>query len=542
MTISPVLEHPSLGSRLRGVSLHDGSVVQFRGIKFGEFTKRYARSTMVESYPPEIDCTSHGPMCPQSIFDDEGLFFRIPENQRKRAAAGLTQDEFECLNLVITAPSSILNSQDAEEILPVFVNIHGGANKWISGSVPLIDMANFVKKSIDIGKPIVTVGINYRLSTFGYGVLPGGLGAHNGLFDQRLALKWVQKHIRGFRGDSKMVTIGGNSAGSFAVEVHLNRVPESDAGGLFNRAIMQSGTLHVSNPQQASWGIDLSKKIAKNLGADVEKEGWEEVLKTASAQDVVAAIEKDGFDFLPLTDDGGFFTKGWGEIGAAAPEWCDALLIGDAEFDGSIFVPRVRLVPPEDLIAAFRSLGAAGEALLSAYQIPTNTTPSFPVPAVTKRIHDGTLQFLSDLLFSFPNHRIATTWRSKNKEVYEYNYDQPNPWGPQNRRAHHAAEMPSLFGNYTFPEETHKATSKVQAAMQEHFISFIRGDAPFMAAEGEAMGYGPAGKVAVGWKKDRRNVRAWEIMQGLRKADLVKAFDTVGGCIGHYDFSHSKPK
>ena len=47
--------------------------------------------------------------------------------------------------------------------------------------------------------------------------------------------------------------------------------------------IMQSGTLGGSNPQPQSWGIDLSKKVAKNLGADVEKEGWEEVLKAAPA-------------------------------------------------------------------------------------------------------------------------------------------------------------------------------------------------------------------------------------------------------------------
>jgi len=83
--------------------------------------------------------------------------------------------------------------------------------------------------------------------------------------------------------------------------------------------------------------------------------------------------------------------------------------------------------------------------------------------------------------------------------------------------------------------------SKVQAAMQEHFISFIRGDSPFEAAEGEAMKYGPVGKVAVGWKKDSRNVRAWEVMEELSKDELVKAFDIVGGCIGHYNFSHDRP-
>ncbi|PUU75239.1 Alpha/Beta hydrolase protein [Tuber borchii] len=242
---------------LRGTP-HDRRVVQFRGIEFGEFTKRDAKSTVVESYPIETDSTSHGPMCPQSIFDDEDILFRIPENQRKRVAAGPTQNESQCLSLVITVPSSILNSPDSEEVLPVFVNIHGGANKWISSSVPLLDMANFVKKSMDIGKPIEAVGINYRLNIF--------------------PLKWVQKHIHGFRGDPKMVTIGCNRASSFSTKAHLNAMPESDAKGLFNH---------------------LSKKIAKNLSADVEKEGWEEVLKAAPAQDVVPAIEKDEFNFSP---------------------------------------------------------------------------------------------------------------------------------------------------------------------------------------------------------------------------------------------------
>ncbi|PUU75238.1 hypothetical protein B9Z19DRAFT_1090812 [Tuber borchii] len=86
--------------------------------------------------------------------------------------------------------------------------------------------------------------------------------------------------------------------------------------------------------------------------------------------------------------------------------------------------------------------------------------------------------------------------------------------GPQNRRAHHAAEMPSLLGIYTFSEETHEAMSK--AAMQEHFIGSIRGDVLFEGAEGEAMKYGPVGKAQWGgWKKDSRNVSASKVTEGL---------------------------
>ena len=76
----------------------------------------------------------------------------------------------------------------------------------------------------------------------------------------------------------------------------------------------------------------------------MEKEGWKEVLKAARVDDVVAAIEKDGFDYSLYMDYEGFFTRGW-EVGAGAPEWCDALLIGDAEFDVLLLSP-----PPSSIL------------------------------------------------------------------------------------------------------------------------------------------------------------------------------------------------
>ena len=65
---------------------------------------------------------------------------------------------------------------------------------------------------------MVVVTLNYRLSVFGFlnfGIeeAPG----NQGMKDQVMALKWVQKNIKHFNGDESSVTIFGESAGAASV-------------------------------------------------------------------------------------------------------------------------------------------------------------------------------------------------------------------------------------------------------------------------------------------------------------------------------------
>ena len=79
----------------------------------------------------------------------------------------------------------------------------------------------------------------YRLGAFGFlSTEDSEVSGNNGLRDQVVALKWVQKNIEHFGGDPDSVTIFGQSSGAWSVSHHVLS-PQSK--GLFKRAIIQSG-------------------------------------------------------------------------------------------------------------------------------------------------------------------------------------------------------------------------------------------------------------------------------------------------------------
>lgn len=65
----------------------------------------------------------------------------------------------------------------------------------------------------DLSKPL-----SYRLGPFGFltssAMREAGFLPNNGVHDQKLALRWIQKHIQGFGGDPTQVTYLGSSMGA----------------------------------------------------------------------------------------------------------------------------------------------------------------------------------------------------------------------------------------------------------------------------------------------------------------------------------------
>src|SRR6516164_4679492 len=208
--------------------LANGAVDEFLGIPYAAppvGALRWQPPQPGASWSGVRDATRFAPHCPQPAT----LF----------GQASMSED---CLYLNVFTPSH----QQAGSHFPVMVWIHGGG--LVTGESNDFDPAPLVAD----GATVVT--INYRLGALGSLAHPAladanGQSGDYGLMDQQAALRWVQRNIAGFGGDPRNVTIFGESAGGLAV---LSQVASPQARGLFERAIIESGSYNLTQPSLSS--------------------------------------------------------------------------------------------------------------------------------------------------------------------------------------------------------------------------------------------------------------------------------------------------
>jgi para-nitrobenzyl esterase len=338
-------------------------------------------------------------------------------------------------------------AKSASDKRPVMVWIHGGAFTRGSGSLPVYDGENLANKGV------VVVTVNYRLGAFGFFAHPELTqesehqtshysSGDYGILDEIAALQWVQKNIAAFGGDPKNVTIFGESAGSWAVNV---LVASPVTKGLFQRAIGESG----ANFNKMTKLADLEKTGARA--------GSIKDLRAKSAEDIMKiqgfSVNVDGW-LLP-TDVMTIFEKG---------QQNDVpVLIGSNADEGTAFMPaKISLAGFQ--ATAKQRFGANAEQFSQVYPAASD-----------EEAWQASAHLMRDQTFGLQMRTWARMQTKTAKSPAYLYYFSHIPPGAGHYGAYHASEIAYVFGTGRAWEE---ADRKLSDVMSSYWVNFATSGNP----------------------------------------------------------------
>lgn len=436
------------GSVVDGVRSYKG--IPFAAPPVGEL--RWKAPQPVAEWEGVRECNDFGPDCPQAPYPQSSLYYSAPRKQGEDCL---------CLNVWTAAK--------AGEKRPVMVWIHGGALTRGSGATRAYDGTALAKKGV------VLVTVNYRLGPLGYlahpeltAESPNRSSGNYGALDQIAALKWVQKNIAAFGGDPGLVTIFGESAGSWSVNA---LVASPLARGLFHRAIGQSGgsfgpmTYLKEDREGRPSAEKIGEAFAKAAGADSIK-----ALRALPAEKIVEVFNNDPegrkFRTQPNVD-------GWAlpdeirNIFAQGKQNDAPVIVGsNANEMTTLTVPAMVPKTMEDYRKRIETqYGAAVKELDEIYPVKSEAD-----------IAAAYLGGLRDVTFTLPMRtwaRMTATGRSK-AYLYFFSHVPPNP-NSKYLGAYHAGEIVYVFNNLTRQNSLlQEADFKLAEMMSDYWVNFAK--------------------------------------------------------------------
>ncbi|KAI0121271.1 Alpha/Beta hydrolase protein [Xylariales sp. AK1849] len=521
------LDHARLGN-LKGIS-KDG-VLTFRGLKFASLEHGFAEPKVSVVQTGHVDATRYGPAAIHPLI---GCDLEHSLIQKSLPHDPITSSITDCLNLNISIP------EKRNVPLPVFVFFHGGGFRIGSNSWPQYDLARVIKLSQDLNKPVVGVGVNYRLGIYGFldstTLRQAGIKANRGLRDQRAALEWVRQNIAGFGGDPDQVTVIGESAGGVSCTLHLqSREP------LFNQLVSMGGTSLLMKPLPPQIADVTYSSVLKIVGVNDAMTPKEQLkgLLNVNPETFLSSVGPD-VPLLPIID-GDIITSKvtfaqWtgsdssGSVPGTA--WCRRVMLGDCQNDAMIMTSALR--PRRDGIAA--AFKDTVTKYLSTQQ--SDLTPIYNGYNITSDIPDdeallNILKYIHDIGFYAPTRILSQGWP---KSAFLYHFNEPNPWeGPFKGQATHVLDVVFLFQNfneYLDPE---------QVASAQHFgrdfITFVNGEEPYPVHDPNAGGaqvYGPHDQAGGTFVQSQhpvdygRRALVWDLAKQYDWDDLSLSVDMI---------------
>lgn len=431
--------------------LANGAVDEFLGIPYAAppvGALRWQPPQPAASWSGVRDATQFAPHCPQLA----GPFGQASTSEN-------------CLFLNVFTPSH----QQAGSHFPVMVWIHGGA--LVSGESNDYDPAQMVAHGVTV------VTINYRLGALGFLAHPAladadGQSGDYGLMDQQAALRWVQRNIASFGGSPHNVTIFGESAGGLST---LSQVASPQARGLFERAIVESGSYNLSQASLAS-AEAAGQAFAVTAGCASQTAAC---LRSLPVSTILADQDAAGYtpnlnsEVLPETLGTAFATGNFNRVpiinGTNRDEW--RLFVALSELEGN----PVTASNYQSMISSTLDVPAAVAAVIAArYPLTAFPSPSVALGAV------GT-----DAIFACPALTIDQSV-SRFVPTFAYEFNDENapelflppvsfPYG-----AAHASEIQYLMDLPTaaFPKLLSAQQQQLAGTMKGYWTNFAQSGFP----------------------------------------------------------------
>ncbi|OAP54372.1 hypothetical protein AYL99_11473 [Fonsecaea erecta] len=453
--------------QVQGLVNKTNKVANYLGIQYATIPARFRQSKPVNlsELSGVLDATRYGPKCPQ---------IRITRTETAHLYEGVRRsseypvDEFGCLRLNIYVPRGVQGP------LPVLVWIHGGGFVFGDGNSEF-DGNYLVEHALEKGKPIIFVAMNYRLGFFGF-LSSKELSAeasasgetpftNMAMYDQRVALLWIQEHIHYFGGDPSNITIAGESAGGWSVLAHLRSdVPVCQRG-----IILSSPNLDFPQPEEAQETFD---ELVASTG----------VSPTASAEEKLTALRRlDSMEIVrlmtprfatPLRDDNWFvYQEGNKPIAGPAPfaPWVKGVIAGSTKHEVAVFgATQWRTWSSQQFVDRVKSafpLADLAQELMDAYGI-SSTAP-------VETCLQGFIALATDNIFAALPFVLAET-PSESSPVSLYRFDQVDTFSqsPLKGYAYHAMDnaffcrLPAVAGPNADPEMRETA-NRLSAAVTD---------------------------------------------------------------------------
>jgi para-nitrobenzyl esterase len=348
--------------------------------------------------------------------------------------------------------------------LPVLVWIHGGGFSGGSGSLAIFNGSALASKGV------VVVTINYRLGPFGYLAHPE-LSAEDphhssgtyGLQDQIAALKWVQRNIAQFGGDSRNVTVAGESAGAISTN---GLILSPLAVSLFHRAVVISGAGMGFPAPGLREAEQKGVAFAASLGARDLVE-----LRAVPADKILAAVARIPrdpaaltFPFWPVVD--GWVLPGDPDAGASQPRSAVPVLTGFNADEN--FMMSVKTVADFHRYVKIW-FGAHADRVLALYPHETDDQA-----VASSRVLARDRYMASQLLW------VSARTRNSKQQIFQYFYDHPPPTasGPD-YGSFHSAGVPYFFGNLDPSTRPYGPSDRfVSEQFQAYLLAFMKTGKP----------------------------------------------------------------